>query len=95
MLCVMREHGRETLNEETLFAFEDEKRNAGFAPPTIRTSISMLKKTCTAFKVEIASSSWSRLQAWVDNTSRDYVPKQSPIFSKDDILNYLKNEKNS
>lgn len=91
----MEDFNKETVDEGVISAFEAAKPNQGYAPHTLRTFISLLKKVCISRRFEIPSSCSLRLNAWVDNIGKQHVPKQSPVFSRADIINYLQNEKNT
>ena len=90
MLTFMDSKNVTFVTEEVVFAYEASLYNAGYSPPTLRTSVSMLKKVALSKRIDLPNETWARLHNWIDNVGKSHVPRQSPIFTKYDILKFLK-----
>ena len=83
-----------SVTEEAVFAFEASLKNAGYSPPTLRTSVSMLKKVSISKRIDLPNETWTRLHSWIDNIGKTNVPRLSLIFTQDDNLTFLQQEDN-
>ena len=83
-----------SVTRQAVFAFEASLKNAGYSPPTLRTSVSILKKVTISKRIELPNETWTRLHSWIDNIGKTNVPRLSLIFTQDDNLTFLQQEDN-
>ena len=68
--------------QDTLQAYFVHLSRQGYAPTTIRSSVSMIKKMCLARFKKVDDDVWDGLNSWLNNVSKDYVPAEVSYFTR-------------
>ena len=80
---------------ETIQAYAVYLDSSSYAPTTIRSVVSMLKKKSVSLGYHIEGNVWQKLKWWLDQISKNYKPKQSEPFSQQEIFSSKKSLDNT
>ena len=82
-------HDIAEINEMVLLGYFQEL-SENFAPNSLWTKYSMLKKQMMAKKLEDISETFLELEAFLKQNSKNYVPKKSKVLSREQVVLFLK-----
>ena len=84
----VNEHKIQEINEEVLIVYFDELNQSGFKPSTLYKISSAIKSILNAL-LRMNIDEYSLLKKWLFNNSTNYHPHQAPIFTKEEIHQFL------
>ena len=77
------------VDENTVMAYAVNLHTSGYAPTTIRSVVSMLKKQSISKSLGLKKTVWIKLKWWLDQVSKNYTPKQSEPFTLKEIVSFI------
>ena len=91
----MKDNDESVVDEKVLLAYVMAMHDSGYAPTTLLSIVSMLKKKAVSLNHIIPSHVWQKFKSFVDQKSKNYKPTQSESFSGNEIDCFIPSPNNT